>query len=342
MRIGIINTPNFSESNLIFICFIISEDINDKSKKTNPNQIDFKNHINDLIKIALKFIDQNERIILKNSDGALISYLGSSEDAMLMAIEMREEILKANAKNLINLNVRSGIHLDLIKALENFDSQSNIIAIGINAAKRIISFAKPNEIIVSRSYYENASALTQSLAKMYDDGIDKNVDHVGCSQASLVITDKNITISELQKSISFNNLFSLNDSAFLKNINWKYAFKTSLIFITIFSVIKFITLPNQSTIPIVKIINADPEKVSINLPINFKRTKNDVETQDNKQQKALVKTEVIKNKIYKSRDINSKFNKTREKSVWMTLINNIKHGQKNKCTQSEIAMKQCN
>ena len=295
-----------------------------------------------MINIALKYIDQNERIILNNSDGAVIAYWGSTENAIFIANDMRDEILKIST----NLNVRIGIHLDQGKAVKNIDGQSNIIGIGINAAKRIMSCAKPNEILVSRSYFENAAQSTQRIAKMYDDSVDKNVDYARNHQASLVNAGKNNTITELQTSISAGNLSSLNDSAFLNSINWKYALTTLLIFITIFLVIKFTTLPHQSTIRIVKGINADPEKVSINLPIDLKQTKYDEKIQENLGKKESVQTELLKNKtqnkIYKPRDSNPKVNKAKEKSVWMALIANIKHGQKNKCTQSEIAMKQCN
>ena len=105
-------------------------------------------------------------------------------------------------------------------------------------------------------------------------------------------------------------------------------------------------MPYQSSIPIQKGLKIDPEKVVINSHINLKQTKYDEKIQENLGKKESVKTELLKNKtqnkIYKTRDSNPKVNKTKEKSVWMALIANIKHGQKNKCTQSEIAMKQCN
>ena len=66
--------------------------------------------------IALKYIDQNERIILNNSNGAVIAYLGSTENAMFIASDMRDEILKINANISSNLNLRIGIHLDHVKA----------------------------------------------------------------------------------------------------------------------------------------------------------------------------------------------------------------------------------
>ena len=110
--------------------------------------------------------------------------------------------------------------------------------------------------------------------------------------------------------------------------------------------IKFTPIPHQSNIPIQRGLKVDSGKVAINLPIELKQTKYDEKTQENFNQKELVITEQLKNKTkskkYKSRDSNLKINKAKEKSVWKLLIANIKQGQKNKCTQSEIAMRQCN
>lgn len=169
-----------------------------------------------MINVALKYIDQNERIILNNSDGAVIAYLGSTENAMFIASDMRDEILKINTNISTNLNLRIGIHLDNFKAEKNIDGQSNIIAIGINAAKRIMNSAKPNEIPVSRSYFENAPQSTQRIAIIYDDSIDKSVDYERNREAFLVNAFKNNTNTELKTPISANNLLSFDHLVFCK------------------------------------------------------------------------------------------------------------------------------
>ena len=299
--------------------------------------------------IALKYIDQNERIILNNSNGAVIAYLGSTENAMFIASDMRDEILKINANISSNLNLRVGIHLDHVKAEKKIDGQSNIIAIGINAAKRIMNSAKPNETLVSRSYFENTPESTQRVVKMYDESIDNGIDYESNREASLVDgVDgvENNAITELQTYISPNNLLSLNNSVFVNRINWKYALTTIVILITIFLLIKLTTIPHQSNIPIQRGLKVDSGKVAINLPIELKKDKYDERIQENLEQQKSVKVEPVKNKTkskkYKSRESNPKMKKPKEKSVWKSLIANVKQGQKNKCTQSEIAMRQCN
>lgn len=90
------------------ICCIVFLDIIDYSKKTDSEQIRIKNNFNDLINHSLKDIAQNDRIILDTGDGAAIAYMGSPEDALFMAISIRDGILKGNTQNATPLYVRFG------------------------------------------------------------------------------------------------------------------------------------------------------------------------------------------------------------------------------------------
>ncbi|MEO6118744.1 MAG: hypothetical protein ABIP37_06700 [Methylotenera sp.] len=81
--------------NIISICCNVFLDIIDHSKKPDE-QIVFRNHINDLISIAFKYIGQTDRIILNTGNGAAIAYMGPPEDAIFMAMDIRKEVLKAN------------------------------------------------------------------------------------------------------------------------------------------------------------------------------------------------------------------------------------------------------
>ncbi|MEO7343353.1 MAG: hypothetical protein ABIU85_00815, partial [Methylotenera sp.] len=57
--------------------------------------------------------------------------------------------------------------------------------------------------------------------------------------------------------------------------------------------------------------------------------------------KANLAKKIVKQKTKTSVDSTSKKNKTKEIISWKILKNSIKQGQKSQCTQSEIAMKQC-
>jgi hypothetical protein len=49
----------------------------------------------------------------------------------------------------------------------DINGMPNIIGDGINVAQRVMSFAEPNQILVSRSYYEVTSRLTDEITNMF-------------------------------------------------------------------------------------------------------------------------------------------------------------------------------
>lgn len=150
------------------ICSVVFMDIIDYSKVADAEQIEVKIQFNNLINDSLKDIAQNDRIILDSGDGFAIAHLGSPEDALFMALDIRDGILKRNFNNAKPLFVRFGINLGPVRVVNDINGQPNIIGDGINLAQRIMNFAKPNEILVSRSYYEVTSRLTQEISQMFD------------------------------------------------------------------------------------------------------------------------------------------------------------------------------
>ena len=165
-------------TNKTSICSILFLDIIDYSKKSDADQIEVKNQFNDLVNRSLKGVAQNDRIILDTGDGVAIAYMGSPEDAMFVALTIRDDILKINLYNSTPLYVRFGINLGPVRIVTDINGQPNIIGDGINVAQRIMSFAQSNQILVSRSYYEVTSRLTVEFSEMFDYSGIKHDKHV--------------------------------------------------------------------------------------------------------------------------------------------------------------------
>jgi hypothetical protein len=60
-----------------------------------------------------------------------------------------------------------GINLGPVKLVKDINGHPNIIGDGINVAQRIMSFARPGQIVVSRSYYDVVSNLASEYAKLF-------------------------------------------------------------------------------------------------------------------------------------------------------------------------------
>jgi class 3 adenylate cyclase len=155
-------------TNRTFICSVLFLDIVEYSNKSVEEQISLKERFNALLSEIIKDIAVNDRIILDTGDGAAIGFMGDPEDALFVAMELRDSIQNEQADLSLPLSVRMGINLGPVKLLTDINKQLNLIGDGINVAQRVMSFAQPGHLLVSRSYYEVISCLSQEYAKLFN------------------------------------------------------------------------------------------------------------------------------------------------------------------------------
>jgi class 3 adenylate cyclase len=165
-------------TNKTSICSVVFLDIADYSKMSISEQSDIKEQFNALISEAIKDVAQNDRIILDTGDGAAIALLGAPEEALFVSMTIRDNILKHNKRSAQPLFVRTGINLGPVRVVSDINGQPNIIGDGINVAQRVMSFAEPNQILVSRTYYEVTSRLTKEITEMFSYSGIKHDKHV--------------------------------------------------------------------------------------------------------------------------------------------------------------------
>ena len=158
--------------NRTFICSVVFIDLVGYSKKPVTEQIRLKTSLTNNLSEAIKDIPVNDRIILDTGDGAALSFLGDPEDALFTTLSLREAMVRdgmtatqveASGED----SVRMGINLGPVKLVKDINGHPNIIGDGINVAQRIMSFARPGQIVVSRSYYDVVSNLASEYAKLF-------------------------------------------------------------------------------------------------------------------------------------------------------------------------------
>jgi len=159
-------------ANRTFICSVVFIDLVGYSKKPVTEQIRLKTSLTNNLSEAIKDIPVNDRIILDTGDGAAISFLGDPEDALFVTLSLREAMIRENAEAAQSEtpgddSVRMGINLGPVKLVKDINGHPNIIGDGINVAQRIMSFARPGQIVVSRSYYDVVSNLASEYAKLF-------------------------------------------------------------------------------------------------------------------------------------------------------------------------------
>jgi hypothetical protein len=62
---------------------------------------------------------------------------------------------------------RIGINLGPVRLVRDLNGQPNIIGDGINVAQRVMGFAQPGQVLVSRSYFEVVSHISEGYAKLF-------------------------------------------------------------------------------------------------------------------------------------------------------------------------------
>jgi class 3 adenylate cyclase len=154
-------------TNRTFICSVVFLDIVEYSQQPVDEQIQLKSRFNVILSEAIKDVAVNDRIILDTGDGAAISFLGDPEDALFVALSIRDAIIGEGSSSTTRLSARIGINLGPVKLVQDINGQRNLIGDGINVAQRVMSFAKPGQVLVSRSYFEVISRLSQEYAKLF-------------------------------------------------------------------------------------------------------------------------------------------------------------------------------
>lgn len=153
--------------NKTIMCSVFFLDIVEYSKKSVAGQISLKERFNGYLSEAIRDVPVADRIILDTGDGAAINFLGDVEDALKAALSLRESLLKEDKGSDNPLLVRMGINLGPVRLVRDINGQPNIVGDGINVAQRVMGFAEPGQVLVSRSYYDAVSRLSPQYAEMF-------------------------------------------------------------------------------------------------------------------------------------------------------------------------------
>src|SRR3954468_10874438 len=141
------------------VCSVLFLDIVEYSKKPVSEQLQLKQDFNRVLTRALEHVPPRDRIILDTGDGAAVTFMGDPEDALFAAMAMRDGVGA--------LAVRCGVNLGPVRLVKDLNAQMNIIGDGINVAQRVMSFARPGQLLVSRSFYEVVSCLSRDYATLF-------------------------------------------------------------------------------------------------------------------------------------------------------------------------------
>ena len=154
-------------NNRTWLCTVLFMDVVEYTRHSVDHQMMVKQSFSTLVSDALRSLPKEDCIKLDTGDGAAICYLGAPEEILYVAIGLRDAFIDVKAICETCYSVRMGINLGPVKILEDINGQRNTIGDGINSAQRIMSFAQPNQLLVSRTYYDVISCLSEENPGMF-------------------------------------------------------------------------------------------------------------------------------------------------------------------------------
>jgi len=152
-----------------FVGSVLSIDLVGYSMRSVSEQESVKQRFNRLLQKALLAASDKGRTILDTGDGALITFLGDPEQCFMVGLRVRD-VMNAAAQDLGcapgTYPVRLGIHLGSVKQSVGLSGNPSIVGDGVNVAERIVGFAEPGQIVVSRAFYDVVSRMSDAHARL--------------------------------------------------------------------------------------------------------------------------------------------------------------------------------
>jgi len=347
------------------ISSVVCIDIIDFSKKSEAEQQEAKLQLAARINHAVFDIPESDRVVVDTEKGAIISCSGALEsaleDALFIALTVRDEVLSKNVDSQSPLYLLMAINLGTVRPTSN-KPNAKIQGEGLLEAQQIMSFANPNQILVSRTYYDMASKLTLEVAQMFEKydmhAYEDDIYAVRRLNEKSVVENAAAALDHLEKAPE--------EPAPARTFNWHLYFLPALLalmmLIVLFKWMKHDQTENlQDTSEVVAPAIEDsvsfdvdtlPDPLPEIMPESEEETTLTVEAEEKpkteKKQKAAKKTPVASNPVVEEydevpvTDTTVETTSEDEKSTWDSIKDSVTSGAEQPCSQAERAMNQCN
>jgi hypothetical protein len=146
---------------------VVFTDIVGYSKCSVDQQIDIKEHFNQLISESIASTEETERVVIDTGDGIALCFLGDPEHAIVSSMDLRAEVVLQSQGAAIPYEVRTGINVGPVRLVTDINGRFNVLGDGINVAQRVMSFAGPNQVLASRAFYDVAWCLSDSYSSLF-------------------------------------------------------------------------------------------------------------------------------------------------------------------------------
>lgn len=147
------------------VCTVVFFDIVEFSRQPVSQQASLKARCQAMVSHALRNVPATERIVLETGDGAAMCFWSSLKEPLFVAKRLRDggEV----EPRLPGLALRIGMSHGPVTILKNSIGQHSISGEALTDAKRVMSLARPTQILAARSYRDAVTSRAPEYAQYF-------------------------------------------------------------------------------------------------------------------------------------------------------------------------------
>ena len=122
--------------------------------------------VRDVVSRTVGHLADTDRILLDTGNGAVMCFPGDPEDAIFVAIGVRDS-LQQELASFPDLQARLGVNLGPVKVVEEGPGHTQLLGEGLHGAEALLAFAAPSQILASRSFFELVSSFSDEYRELF-------------------------------------------------------------------------------------------------------------------------------------------------------------------------------
>jgi class 3 adenylate cyclase len=161
-----------------WLCSVVAVEMAGYSEQSVDVQAGWRARFNARLAESIHEVPETDRVILATAGGAAVCFLGGPEAAIACAMGLVERPPEGGDDGLPEPRLRIGVHLGPVRLVRDLNGTLNALGDGVSVAERVMGFAGEDQIVVSRSFYEVASCISDTYKPLFRFGGVRHDEHV--------------------------------------------------------------------------------------------------------------------------------------------------------------------
>ena len=150
------------------VASVLFVDLVEFSRASDTEQIEVKRALTRILRQTLSSIPDDDYRLMDTGDGAALGFLADPEHALYFALAIDSACNGSHPSTGFGPGaLRIGINLGPVKEVFDVNDHPSLIGDGMNTAQRIVGFADPGQITISRSFFELVSRLAPEYRNIF-------------------------------------------------------------------------------------------------------------------------------------------------------------------------------